>query len=142
MTCVICLGDRDGVMFNQRRVSRDAAVTGRILKIAAEHGPLNITPYTLRLLPQENTPSCVVHICDHPAAEEKGTCWVEDTIGELRPDTAADRLILFHWNRAYPADSLFDREAFFSGDKWELVSQEEFPGKSHEKITMEVYRRV
>ena len=114
MTCVICLEDRGGVMFNHRRVSRDAVVTDRILKLATEHGPLNITPYTLRLLPQENIPSCVVHICDHPAAEGKGTCWLEDTVGELRPD-AADRLILFRWNRTYPADMLFDQKAFFSG---------------------------
>ncbi len=71
MTCVICLEDRGGVMFNHRRVSRDAAVTDRILKLAAEHGPLNITPYTLRLLPQENIPSCVVHICDHPLLRKK-----------------------------------------------------------------------
>ena len=104
-------------MFNHRRVSQDAVVTDRILKLAAEHGPLNITPYTLRLLPQE------------------------DTVGELRPD-AADRLILFRWNRAYPADTLFDQDTFFSGGNWELVSQEEFPGKSHEKITMEVYNRA
>lgn len=128
-------------MFNHRRVSRDAAVTGRILELAAEHGPLNITPYTLRLLPQESSPSCVVHICDHPAVEMKGTCWLEDTVGELRPD-AVDRLILFHWNRTYPADMLFDQETFFSGGNWELASQEEFPGESHEKITMEVYQRV
>lgn len=84
MTCVICLEDRGGVMFNHRRVSRDAVVTDRILKLAAEHGPLNITPYTLHLLPQENIPPCVVHICDHPATEGKGTCWLEDTVGELR----------------------------------------------------------
>lgn len=128
-------------MFNHRRVSRDAVVTDRILKFATEHGPLNITPYTLRLLPQENIPSCVVHICDHPAAEGKGTCWLEDTVGELRPD-AADRLILFRWNRTYPADTLFDQKAFFSGGNWELESQEEFPGKSHKKITMEVYHRA
>ena len=83
----------------------------------------------------------MVHICDHPAAEGKGTCWLEDTVGELRPD-AADRLILFRWNRTYPADMLFDQKAFFSGGNWELVSQEEFPGKSHEKITMEVYQRA
>ncbi len=142
MTCVICLEDRGGVMFNHRRVSRDAAVTDRILKLAAEYGPLNITPYTLCLLPQEDIPSCVVHICDHPATEGNGTCWLEDTVGELRPDTAANRLILFHWNRAYPADSLFDQKAFFSEGKWKLVSQEEFPGKSHKKITMEVYCRA
>ena len=34
MTCVICLEDRGGVMFNHRRVSRDAVVTDRILKLA------------------------------------------------------------------------------------------------------------
>ena len=141
MTCVICLENRGGVMFNHRRVSRDAVVTDRILKLATEHGPLNITPYTLRLLPQENIPSRVVHICDHPAAEGEGTCWLEDTVGELRPD-AADRLILFRWNRTYPADTLFDQKAFFSGGNWELESQEEFPGKSHKKITMEVYHRA
>lgn len=129
-------------MFNHRRVSRDAVVTDRILKIAAEHGPLNITPYTLRLLPQGDIPSCVVHICDHPAAEKEGTCWLEDTVGELQSDTVIDRLVLFHWNRTYPADTLFDRAEFFSDGKWMLERQEGFPGKSHDKITMEVYHRV
>ena len=47
------------------------------------------------------------------------------------------KLILFHWNRVYPADlhSTLD----LSG--WNLTETEEFAGNSHEKITQERYVR-
>ena len=47
-----------------------------------------------------------------------------------------EKIVLFRWNRHYPADVHFQ----FPG-KWHLVQTEDFPGSSHEKITMEVYER-
>lgn len=142
MTCVVCVEDRGGVMFNHRRVSRDAVVTERILKIAAEDGPLNITSYTLPLLPQNEIPPCVVHLCDHPVFEPSGTSWLEDTVGDLHPNESVHKLVIFRWNRTYPFDTAFDQNTFFSGSNWILKIQENFSGKSHEKITMEVYYRA
>ena len=46
-------------------------------------------------------------------------------------------LILFRWNRVYPADLYFP----FHMENWSLIAREEFRGSSHEKITMEVYRK-
>ena len=45
------------------------------------------------------------------------------------------KVILFHWNRAYPFDVKFPIK--LDSGKWRLISTEDFPGSSHEKITME-----
>ncbi|MFR4122966.1 MAG: hypothetical protein ACLT0W_12285 [Clostridium sp.] len=46
-------------------------------------------------------------------------------------------MILYKWNRVYPADQYFAMD--LSG--WKLVETVEFPGSSHEKITEERYER-
>ena len=48
-----------------------------------------------------------------------------------------DSVILYKWNRVYPADQYFAMD--LSG--WKLVETVEFPGSSHEKITEERYER-
>ena len=48
-----------------------------------------------------------------------------------------DSIILYRWNRVYPADTYFDID--LSG--WQLVRTGEFSGASHELITKEVYTR-
>ena len=45
----------------------------------------------------------------------------------------ADTLTVYRWNRHYPADLSWEE---LPG---QLVSREDFPGKSHETITREVY---
>lgn len=48
-----------------------------------------------------------------------------------------DTLVLFRWNRDYPADFFFTVDL----SQWNLISAEDFEGTSHEKITMEVYKK-
>ena len=48
-----------------------------------------------------------------------------------------EEIILFKWNRVYPADTYFD----ISLDDWRCVSAIDFAGSSHETITQEVYCR-
>lgn len=141
MTAIICVDACDGVMFNRRRVSRDQAVLEYIVKIVEHSGhTLVLSPYSAKLFAPAAEGRCHVEICEHPfeEAEPAGVCFVEDNVAELNacPD-GFDRVIVFCWERNYPADEHFDRAAVLNG--WELVHQEEFPGKSHEKITMEVY---
>ena len=62
-------------------------------------------------------------------------CFVENGDYQEHADNI-HRIILFRWNRAYPADLFFS----FPGD-WRKVSEEDFPGNSHDQITMEVYER-
>ena len=50
---------------------------------------------------------------------------------------AIEELILFSWNRDYPADLFFKVDL----SKWRLEERKEFSGYSHEKITREIYNR-
>ena len=46
-----------------------------------------------------------------------------------------ESLVLYRWNRRYPADVYFDLDL----SQWRLVSRREFSGTSHDTITKEVY---
>ena len=46
-------------------------------------------------------------------------------------------IILYKWNRVYPADFRFEVDL----SSWKLEESEEFAGLSHEKITRERYIR-
>ena len=45
------------------------------------------------------------------------------------------QLIVYKWNRKYPADFRLDLDL----SQWNLKEQIEFVGNSHEKITREIY---
>jgi hypothetical protein len=47
-----------------------------------------------------------------------------------------EELVIYHWNRKYPADFKLD----LPYKKWKKQSKEEFAGFSHEKITKEIYQ--
>ena len=49
-----------------------------------------------------------------------------------------EKLILYCWNRIYPADLYFD-PAVLEG--WRLTEKKDFPGFSHEILTRKVYER-
>ena len=65
-------------------------------------------------------------------------CFVEN-ISVASVAERVEQVYLFHWNRAYPGDLFFDLPL---EDGWELTLEEEFPGSSHETITLEVYERA
>ena len=48
-----------------------------------------------------------------------------------------EQIILYKWNRKYPADFKLDLEL----RNWELIEVLEFVGSSHERITREIYQR-
>ena len=45
------------------------------------------------------------------------------------------KIILYRWNRVYPADLYFDIDL----KNWHLKESNDFAGSSHDKITEEVY---
>ena len=49
-----------------------------------------------------------------------------------------ERIILYKWNRRYPADLVFGVNL---NNGWRLIAAEDFQGNSHEKITEEIYER-
>jgi len=126
---VLCVDDNLGLGFNRRRQSKDAALRQKLQALSS--GRLRMSEYSAR---QFDIP--VYAGADYLSRAESGDwCFCEDR-EYLEFAQNIEKLYLFRWNRAYPADLYFE----FPG-QWKLVSSEEFPGTSHEKITLEVYEK-
>lgn len=121
MTVFVCVDDGLGMAFNGRRQSRDKAVTADIL--ASCGGKLSMEERSKALFGEA-------------AFQASGdACFMEFTCEE-KVLQKAERIVLYRWNRAYPADVHFVMpEGFILG------SSRDFAGASHEKITREEYVR-
>ena len=132
MHMVICLDDRNGMLFNGRRLSSDKAVCSRIREKA--QGRLWMNAYSAKLF--EGKQICV-DASFLELAEQADTCFVENA--DMCPWLAkAETITIYRWNRHYPSDVKFPVEAF--RDSWRLVSTRSFPGYSHDEITEEIYQ--
>ena len=135
MLVFLCLDQKNGMAFHQRRQSLDRAIRADLLT-AASGRPVWMTPYSAR---QFTEPEAVLRTSDAPLqeTEREGLCFVE-----FPPLSAAldriDTLVVYRWNRVYPTDQRLDLDLNTS---FRLVSSTDIPGHSHEKITKEVYLR-
>ena len=130
MTVALCVDDSLGRLFGGRRQSRDRVVTEDLLKEGG--GRLWILPFSQRLFEGREG----VAVASSPS--EEGVWFLEDQ--PLKPlADRIDRMILYRWNRAYPADVFLDLTPEAAG--LHLVKREELRGFSHERITKEVYEK-
>ena len=65
--------------------------------------------------------------------------YIADTEGGVGWLDRLEGLVLYRWNRRYPADAWLDVRPGPPG--WTLARREEFSGHSHERIAKEVYTR-
>ena len=131
MQVIITVENRNGMLFNHRRVSRDQKISERILAYCKEKR-LWMNAYSAKLF--ENNPQ--IRVSETFLEQKDAICFVEDQdVTPYLPEI--DTIILFHWNRDYPADFFFTVDL----SEWNRIHQEEFAGKSQEKITMEVYKK-
>ena len=136
MTVAVCLDDRNGMGFGGRRQSRDRLLIADFMQCCGSDRPVFAGTYS-RLLFEEYPQVTVV---DEPLLDcpNGGACFAE-----LQPLTPyleqIAELIVYRWNRLYPADMHFDVNLKEKG--FILTSSCEFAGSSHDKITKEVYRR-
>lgn len=129
MTLYLCLDDKNGLQFNKRRQSRDAAVLEDIRSQLT--GNLLIDPFSEKLIREAEIP----YVLPPETAED---FFAEDVPSdELLEKTK--KLVLYRWNRHYPSDVRWEPDLEALG--FALAETTEFPGKSHEKITREVYVR-
>ena len=127
MILISCIDDRGGLLFHGRRLSRDRVLCQDVLRTCAG-SPLWMAPGSSSILTSE----------DFLAQAAPGEfCFLEDR--PIRPFLdRVESMVLYHWNRRYPADLFLDLDPAALG--WSLLGREEFPGSSHKKITKEVYR--
>lgn len=137
MRVMLCPDDKDGMLFHQRRQSQDRVLRQHMLDLCGAHG-LWLDAYSAGQFAEQERERLRIDERFLELAGEGDYCFVEDR--QIAP--VADRIeaiILFRWNRVYPADRYFDRSLLSHG--WILRETEEFPGFSHAKITKEVYEK-
>lgn len=137
MHVIVCVDSKDGMLFHHRRQSMDRVLRERMLALCGTH-MLWMNTYSAGQFSEKERARLRVDNQFLALAGEGDYCFVEDQAIEPFLDRIED-LILFCWNRVYPADQYFDRSLLEGG--WTLRETEQFAGSSHAKITKEVYRK-
>ena len=128
MKLIVCLDDKNGMMFNKRRQSRDRVLIENVLELC-KGGKLYTNEYSSKLFPEKS-----VEVFDSIENVGNEYCFAENfTVNEEN----IEEIIVYKWNRLYPADTYFNID--LAG--WNLTETVDFEGSSHEKITREIYVR-
>ncbi|QIB69336.1 ribonuclease Z [Aminipila butyrica] len=135
MIVITCIDDHNGLMFNNRRQSKDFVVQRDIIEIV-KHRPIYMSEYSYKMFADFHSPNIRVEDESLLKAKQGEYCFVENQ-RLLNYEDKIEKMIIYRWNREYPADVFLD----LSLDSWKRVETEDFKGSSHEKITREVYRK-
>lgn len=135
MKIALCVDDRYGMLFNRRRQSKDGVLRSRLLELAKDK-ILWMNPYSGSQFCQPAENICM----DEDFLQKAGDgdiCFVEN----VHPGawlSKCDTIILYSWNRVYPANVYFPEEQLKG---WQLKQVYDFAGSSHEKITERIYEK-
>lgn len=128
MKLIVCLDDKNGMLFNKRRQSRDKILIENMLDLCKGEKPYT-NEYSATLFPENS-----VVISEDFEKIENGFVFAENF---MVTEDKIQEIIIYKWNRVYPADTFFN----ISLDGWSLAETVDFIGSSHEKITRERYVR-
>lgn len=133
MKLIVCLDERKGMMFNNRRQSRDRVLIDNMIKMVGDD-KLYIAPYSESLFENKEIK---LKVKKNPLkAADENWCFIENLpVAEYKDEI--ETVVIYHWNRHYPGDFFFDLEL----DSYTLESSEELVGSSHEKITKEIWNK-
>lgn len=131
MNLIVCVDDRYGMSFNNRRQSRDLYLLLDILATVGSN-TLLIEEYSRKLF----SPIWSSQIQVDSLKDVCGDVYWFRELSFPDPAPEFEKIVLYRWNRMYPA-SVYFPVAILSG--YERVSVQDFEGKSHEKISKEVY---
>ena len=136
MHIIAIVDDSYGMLFNYRRVSRDRYVNEKIIEILAGK-KLWLNSFSAEAFEDSNIKLQI----DDEVLKNAGECeyvFIED-IQIKKFHDKVESIIIFKWNRRYPSDFKLD---YIPGENGMVcVSKIDFAGYSHDKITMEVWKR-
>lgn len=137
MNIIVCLDDNNGMMFNKRRQSQDKTLRKDIQSFI-QNKNLFMNNYSYKLYKDIDYGN--IKVCENFLDEcsDNDFCLVEDKLISNYINKI-NTLIIYNWNRIYPADMYFDINLQLYN--WRLIDEQEFVGSSHEKITKKIYRR-
>ena len=133
MKLIFCIDDKKGMMFFGKRQSQDSVLREWIINHTAG-SKLWMSAYSARQFSDQSG-----YIVDDNYVANALTddyCFIEDKGYSL--DNVSE-IILCKWNRKYQADKVFDIDLKANGFK--KVSSEDIKGSSHDKITIEIYKK-
>ncbi len=138
MILIVCVDEKKGMMFHHRRQSQDRILREDMIK-QCRGKKLYMNEYSAAMFGECADESIIVSEDFLYQAGENDYCFVENQqISSFLVDI--NKMILYYWNRRYPADTYFTVD--LEDGTWELEKRVEFTGSSHEKITKEVYKKV
>ena len=131
MKIIVCVDKKNGMLFNFRRQSQDSALRDRVIELS-KNSKLWMNNYSAE---QFNfNPEIFVSENFIKDAGVWEYCFIENT--EI-PQEGIEEIIIYKWNRNYPADVFFTFD--FKNNGFKKKSSTDFSGNSHEKITEEIY---
>ena len=147
MKVFIPVDDSNGLMFNNRRQSKDERLREYITK-KCDGNLIWMNSYSAKQFEEdaffdENGKELLIYKSVYEdfleLAKENDYCFVENS-SLAQFEEKIDEIYLCKWNRRYPGDTFFDID--LTNGKWQMDSVDEFPGKSHEKIVVERWKRI
>lgn len=134
MKIIVCLDNSDGMLFNNRRQSKDKNVIKDIENLVGDN-LLVATPFSWLLFGDKNIKLATTE--DFLDVENNDYCFVENRhLNKIK--NKITKIIIYRWNRNYPTDFYFDIDY---KNNFKLVSLKEFKGNSHDVITREIYEK-
>ena len=140
MNVIVCIDNHLGMMFNNRRQSKDEVVVEKIKEIVGSK-KLYTNKFSSKLFGDFCTTvqdSLLFSMLNSENEEkEESYCFVENI--DIAPYfNKIGSLYIFKWNRDYPYDCLL-KDGY--RNIFHLLSREDFKGKSHDNITLEIWKR-
>lgn len=132
MIAAVCIDDRNGMLFNKRRLSRDRAQQEDLLHLCGGK-KLWIHSFSAKLFEAFGDQIIV----DDDFLQKAGTgdiCFVESQPLGIWKERL-EGVILYRWNREYPSDTKLDLDL----TDFQQQEQSMFSGTSHETLTREIY---
>jgi len=133
MIVFMCLDNNNGMMFNNRRQSRDSVLIDNIVSECG-NTDLLLNNYSAPLF--QNKIKSIIDEEFIAHAKPGQYCFVEnvDISAEL---SRIEKIIIYRWNRDYPSDMTFNVN--LEKSNYCMVNKEDFIGSSHDKITKETW---
>ncbi len=135
MILIFTLDDQNGTNLAGKRQSSDRIVADRILALAGDR--LRIKSNTMSFWKNNDTKPKHTAVVQTIGQLAENSMFFAETPVPAELMQAAEQIYVFRWNRRYP--SLAKDRVSLEG--YQCTILEEFPGYSHEKITLEVYNK-
>lgn len=139
MNLILTVDDKGGLAFNKRRQSRDKSVISDAIKLAErENCKLVCSQYSIELFDGFDFEPEILSLDEVPMKAYSDLIYFLES-QSLESFVNFDKVIVYKWNRVYPADVKVNLDQLLAD--FDLEETVEFEGNSHECITREIWGR-